>query len=60
MSPVDVQKALAGATYPSKGSDLARLAENNGADQDMVKKLKSHADDRYENPGEVQHDVFKE
>jgi len=35
----DVQKALKGADYPASGEELARLAEDNGADSDLVAKL---------------------
>ena len=36
----DVQKALKGADYPASGEELARLAEDNGADGDLVEKLR--------------------
>jgi Protein of unknown function (DUF2795) len=36
----DVQKALKGADYPASGEELARLAEDNGADADLVEKLR--------------------
>jgi hypothetical protein len=36
----DVQKALKGADYPAEGEELARLAEDNGADADLVEKLR--------------------
>jgi hypothetical protein len=37
----DVQKALKGADYPASGDELARLAEDTGADSDLVEKLRS-------------------
>jgi hypothetical protein len=36
----DVQKALKGADYPASGEELARLAEDNGADSDLAEKLR--------------------
>jgi Protein of unknown function (DUF2795) len=36
----DVQKALKGADYPASGDELARLAEDNGADGELVEKLR--------------------
>jgi hypothetical protein len=36
----DVQKALKGADYPAAGEELAALAEDNGADGDLVEKLR--------------------
>lgn len=38
-SVTDVQKHLAGASYPSSGPDLASLAEGNGADSELVEAL---------------------
>jgi hypothetical protein len=37
----EVQKALKGADYPMDGSQLAELAQSNGADQELVDALKS-------------------
>jgi hypothetical protein len=36
----EVQKALKGADYPMKGDELAKLAERNGADKDLVEALR--------------------
>jgi len=36
----DVQKALKGADYPASGEELARLAEDNGADSGLAEKLR--------------------
>jgi len=36
----EVQKALKGANYPMDGSQLADLAESNGADSDLVSALR--------------------
>jgi hypothetical protein len=36
----EVQKALKGADYPTDGDDLARLAERNGADSELVDRLR--------------------
>jgi hypothetical protein len=40
----DVQKALKGADYPASGEELARLAEDNGGDADLVEKLRDIAE----------------
>lgn len=58
MSPIDVQKALKGAHYPAKGKELAKIAEDNGADKELVKQLQQHSKDSYDGPNEVQHAVF--
>jgi hypothetical protein len=36
----DVQKALKGAEYPASGEELARVAEDNGGDSELVEKLR--------------------
>lgn len=36
----DVQKALKGADYPMDGDELAKLAERNGADRELVEALR--------------------
>ena len=36
----EVQKALKGADYPMDGAALSKLAEKNGADDDLVDALK--------------------
>jgi uncharacterized protein DUF2795 len=41
MSPIDVQKHLAGVDYPATGVDLARKAESNGAPEELVERLRS-------------------
>ncbi|WP_082933293.1 DUF2795 domain-containing protein [Mycolicibacterium elephantis] len=38
-SPIDVQKALSGATYPSSKQNLIELAKTNGADDEIVESL---------------------
>ncbi|MFF6995287.1 DUF2795 domain-containing protein [Streptomyces sp. NPDC008313] len=59
ISPVDVQKALKGASYPADRDDLVALAKGNGADNRLVEKL-SHADaGRFDGPNEVQKAVFE-
>ncbi len=37
---VNVQRHLKGADYPMTGDQLAELAKNNGADQDLVDALR--------------------
>ncbi|WP_345384367.1 DUF2795 domain-containing protein [Pseudonocardia yuanmonensis] len=36
----EVQKALKGADYPMDGGELAKLAEKNGADKELVESLR--------------------
>jgi hypothetical protein len=58
MSPIDVQKALKGAHYPAKGKELAKVAEDNGADRELIRELQSHSKDNYDSPSDVQSAVF--
>ncbi len=36
----EVQRHLKGASYPSSGDDLAKLAQSNGADDELVEALR--------------------
>ncbi|MEV2255466.1 DUF2795 domain-containing protein [Streptomyces sp. NPDC050147] len=58
ISPIDLQKALKGAEYPSSRDDLVALAEGNGADDTLVTKLRSASADQFDGPDEVQKTVF--
>ncbi|MFE9773298.1 DUF2795 domain-containing protein [Streptomyces sp. NPDC005931] len=58
ISPIDLQKALKGAEYPSSRDDLVSLARNNGADDTLVDKLSNTGTDRFDGPNDVQKAVF--
>ncbi|MGW0390709.1 DUF2795 domain-containing protein [Streptomyces sp. NPDC003042] len=58
ISPIDLQKALKGAEYPATLDDLRSLAEDNGADDQIVEKLSNSGKDRFDGPDEVQKAVF--
>ena len=36
----EVQKALKGADYPAEGDELADLAEQNGADEELIDAIR--------------------
>lgn len=59
LSPIDLQKALKGAEYPTSKEDLVELARKNGADDSVVSKLDNTRPDRFDGPDEVQKAVFK-
>lgn len=46
----EVQKALKGADYPAEGTQLAELAESNGADQELVERLRGLGSKKIEKP----------
>jgi hypothetical protein len=58
ISPIDLQKALKGAEYPSSREDLVALAEGNGADDALVTKLRDASADQFDGPDKVQKVVF--
>ncbi|SHM37014.1 DUF2795 domain-containing protein [Actinacidiphila paucisporea] len=60
ISPVELQKALKGAEYPSERDDLVKLARSNHADSKVVDKLSSAGTKRFDGPNDVQKAVFGE
>lgn len=58
ISPVDLQKALKGASYPASRDDLVKLAKDNGAEGTLVEKLTDAPADQFDGPDEVQKAVF--
>lgn len=57
-SPIEVQKSLHGASYPTKSKDLADLARRNGASSKLADKIEKGAD-HYDGPNDVQKAVFR-
>jgi trehalose-6-phosphatase len=49
----EVQKALKGFDYPGSKEDLAKHAEKNGADSDLVKTLRDLDKDSFDGPNAV-------
>jgi hypothetical protein len=50
----DVQKALKGADYPASKEELADLAEQNDADQDLIDAIRGLGRDEFDGPDDVQ------
>jgi hypothetical protein len=57
-NPIDLQKGLAGASYPCGKSDLISKAQDNGADQSMLDELNKLPDKEYTGPDQVQKAMF--
>jgi hypothetical protein len=57
-SPIDVQKALSGVSYPSSKQDLISHAKSNGADQEIINALGNLPDGDISGPDQVQKAVF--
>lgn len=58
INPIDLQKALKGAEYPSSRDDLVTLAKDNGADDTLVEKLAHAPTDEFGGPDDVQRVLF--
>ncbi|WP_323958716.1 DUF2795 domain-containing protein [Arthrobacter sp. JZ12] len=52
-SPIDIQKALGGISYPASREDLVNNAENSGADDSVLEALRNIPDQEYESPADV-------
>ena len=59
-SPIGIQKALKGATYPAKKQELMNTAQANGADDSTLKTLRDMPDDEYDTPAAVSKAVSNE
>jgi Protein of unknown function (DUF2795) len=54
MNPIEIQKHLKGASYPASKDDLAKLAESNGAPDELVESLRNGSTSRFDSPSDVQ------
>lgn len=52
-SPIGIQKALKGASYPAKKQALLDTAQANGADESTMKVLRDMPDEEYDTPAAV-------
>jgi hypothetical protein len=57
-SPIELQKALKGAEYPTDRKHLVEVAKKNHADNSLIDKLSHAGTDRFDGPNEVQKAVF--
>ncbi len=57
-NPIELQKALSGASYPSKKQDLIGHAKDNGADKEILDALENLPDGDISGPDQVQKAVF--
>jgi Protein of unknown function (DUF2795) len=53
MNPIDVQKNLKGISYPASRDELVATAEDNGADDALLRELQSLDEDTFESPVDV-------
>ncbi|MEU5090425.1 DUF2795 domain-containing protein [Streptomyces sp. NPDC021356] len=60
LSPIDLQKALSGAEYPTDKQHLVDRARKNKANEKVVSRLDGLRQDHFDGPNEVQKAVFNE
>lgn len=60
ISPIDVQKALKGAEYPTNRDTLVQRAKSNNASSELVDALSDLDRDEFDGPNDVQKAVFRE
>ncbi|GAA5047108.1 DUF2795 domain-containing protein [Streptomyces sp. SID10815] len=60
LSPIDLQKALSGADYPTDKQHLVDRARENKANDKIVSRLDGLKQDHFDGPNEVQKAVFNE
>lgn len=53
----EVQKCLSGFDYPGSPEDLAKHAEQHGADQELVETLRGLKKDSFDGPSAVMHEL---
>jgi hypothetical protein len=52
-TPIQVQKYLSGVDYPAGKHDLVRHAEQQGADERVLRALRSIPERRYDGPNAI-------
>jgi hypothetical protein len=53
VNPIQLQKFLGGIDYPARKQDLLDRAKKSGADQNVMKTLKSLPRDRFNSPNDI-------
>jgi hypothetical protein len=53
VNPVQLQKYLAGVDYPATKDDLVSHAQQRGADEELLRTLRSMPGDRFNSPNDV-------
>jgi hypothetical protein len=57
-SPIELQKHLSGVDYPASRDDLVQHAESQGADEEILDKLRQIPDREYDGPSGVSKEFF--
>ncbi len=56
-NPIQIQKYLKGADYPVDKNELLKLADENGADENVRQALAALRDGEYDSPTSVSHEL---
>ncbi|WP_055590959.1 DUF2795 domain-containing protein [Peterkaempfera griseoplana] len=59
LSPIDLQKALAGVDYPADREQLAQQARANRADSGLIDRISRLDQSTFQSPAEVSKALFK-
>ncbi len=54
VDPIEVQKALAGISYPASKDEIVETAQQNDASDEVIESLQSLDDQQYDGPDEVE------
>ena len=57
LNPIDVQRHLKGMNYPAAKDDLLSTAEANGADDELLGRLRDLPDQEYDGPDDVMEEL---
>ena len=57
VNPIELQKALSGASYPASKADLVALAEANGAPEEIIEALQASGAEQFDGPDAVQKEL---
>lgn len=57
-NPIELQKTLAGMSYPAGKNDLIQHAKSNGADNRILDELEKLPDREFDGPDQVQEAAF--
>ncbi|MEU5839631.1 DUF2795 domain-containing protein [Streptomyces diacarni] len=59
VNPIEVQRALKGASYPTDRQTLTDLAKKNKASDNVVDRISHMKTDRIEGPDQVEKEMFR-
>lgn len=58
-NPIELQRALKGASYPTDKQNLTEIARQNGADEQLVEKISQLGEGEFDGPEKVERALFQ-